>query len=200
MPNTKYILEKIKLENEIHDLLVKSNAENVAVTWKEQQTTLAAALADIFTSLTNLPTADGVDSKISAAIGELVNGAPETGDTLKELFDLIADNEDAMALLNSAIGDKASAADLEAIAAQIAAMEGSSHSHDNKDVLDGITAENVSDWNGKADKTVATASANGLMSKEDKAKLDGLRGVRYGTEVPDDMQNGELFVRVVSAS
>ena len=60
-----------------------------------------------------------------------------------------------------------------------------------------ITASQMEEWNGKADKTVASASADGLMSKADKARLDGLRGVRYGTDVPADMKEGELFIRVV---
>ena len=49
-----------------------------------------------------------VDEKISA----LVNGAPETADTLKELSDLIGSNSDAMDLLNSAIGSKANSSDV----------------------------------------------------------------------------------------
>lgn len=198
MANTKYILEKIKLEDQIHDLLVKSDAENVAVIWKEQQTTLAAALADIFTSLTNLPTADGVDSKISAAISELIGGAPETYDTLKEIADYIESHASVEMALNAAIGNKVDKEDGKVLStndftdALKTALEGLSAL--------GLTAEKMAAWDSKADKAVATAATNGLMSKEDKAKLDGLRGVRYGTEVPDDMQNGEMFVRVVSAS
>lgn len=198
MPNTKYILEKIKLEGQIHDLLVKADAENTAVTWKEQQTTLAAALADIFTSITALPTTDGVDAKISTAISGLIGGAPETYDTLKEVADYIESHKSVETALNAAIGNK------------VDKVEGKGLSTEDfttalKTALEGLnglglTAEKVAAWDGKADKAVATAAANGLMSKEDKAKLDGLRGVRYGTEVPNDLADGELFVRVVSAS
>ena len=46
----------------------------------------------------------------------------------------------------------------------------------------------------------ATTEKAGLMSAADKARLDGIRGVRYGTEVPADMKDGELFIRVVSAA
>jgi len=196
MANPKYILEKIKLEGTLKDLLVKSDGENVAVTYNGKDTTLAGALADIFTSVSALPTGSDVDGKISAAIGDLVNGAPETGDTLKELFDLISTNKSAMDVLNEAIGKKASADDLTAAVARIAALETKkvaesdldtalaekvnaaaqgNHSHSNKTVLDGITAEKVSAW-------------------------DGVRGVRYGAEPPADMQDGELFVRVVSGA
>ncbi len=61
-----------------------------------------------------------------------------------------------------------------------------------------ITAHNVADWNAKASADVATTTANGLMSSADKTRLDGIRGVRYGTEAPADMQDGEMFVRVVT--
>lgn len=191
---TKYILEKIKIEGALKELLVKSNGENVTVTYNGAETTLAAALASIYQSLTELPTADGVDSKISAALGTLVNGAPEAGDTLKELFDLISNNADAMTVLNAAIGGK------------VDKVEGKGLSTEDfttalKTKLEGmvsITEAEKAAWNAKADTNKASAAADGLMAKEDKARLDGLRGVRYGETPPDDMQDGELFVRVVS--
>lgn len=44
---------------------------------------------------------------VDEAISNLVNGAPEAYDTLKELADAITENEDVVAALNSAIGTKA---------------------------------------------------------------------------------------------
>lgn len=219
MADTKYILDKIKIEGVLQDLIAKSNGENVTVTYSGTEMTLAAALAQILADITALPKDSDVDSKITAAIGNLVNGAPETGDTLKELFDLIGNNSDAMDTLNAAIGNKASTEALNAAVARITALETKkvaesdldtalrekvnaasegNHSHLNKAVLDGITAEKVAAWDGKAEKTEATTSAAGLMSAGDKARLDGLRGVRYGTAVPEDMQNGELFVKIIT--
>ena len=46
----------------------------------------------------------------------------------------------------------------------------------------------------------ATTEKAGLLSAADKARLDGIRGVRYGTEAPADMKDGELFVRVISVA
>lgn len=46
------------------------------------------------------------------------------------------------------IGDYAKAADLTALAARVTALEEDTHTHDNKDVLDGITAEKVDAWDG----------------------------------------------------
>ena len=44
------------------------------------------------------------------------------------------------------IGDYAKAADLTAAVNRITALEGKSHEHGNKTVLDGITAEKVTAW------------------------------------------------------
>ena len=47
-------------------------------------------------------------------IAELVNGAPETLDTLREIADAMADNEGVVGALEAAIGNKASEAELQA--------------------------------------------------------------------------------------
>lgn len=47
-------------------------------------------------------------------ISDLIDGAPETLDTLKEIADVLADNEDVMNALDAAIGLKANASDLTA--------------------------------------------------------------------------------------
>ena len=51
------------------------------------------------------------DEKVSA----LVNGAPETMNTLKELADAMAENDDVVDALNAAIGNKANQSDLDAV-------------------------------------------------------------------------------------
>ena len=50
------------------------------------------------------------DTKIS----DLINGAPEAMDTLKEVADAMAENEDVVEALNAAIGNKANTSDLTA--------------------------------------------------------------------------------------
>lgn len=62
--------------------------------------TLGGNSADYFTGYT--------DTKIA----DLINGAPTTLDTLKEIADAMAENEDVVASLNEAIGKKANASDL----------------------------------------------------------------------------------------
>lgn len=181
MANTKYILEQIKLEGELKDLLVKSDAENVAVTYNSKDTTLAAALAEIFTSITSLPTDAGIDGKISAAIDELIGGAPETYDTLKEIADYIEEHQDAADALTAAIGNKVDKEEGKGLSAN--------------DFTDALKAKLEALPESIAE---ATAEAAGLMSAADKKRLDGVGGVWVGTEPPADMRNGDMFVRVVS--
>ena len=181
MAATKYILEKIRIEGELKDLLTKTDGDNTTVTYNGQEMTLTAALASILTSLTDLPTGEGVDSKISAAIDELIGGAPETYDTLKEISDYIEAHKSVADALTAAIGNKVDKAEGMGLSAN--------------DFTDALKAklENLPE-----EITEATTEKAGLMSAADKTRLDGIRGVRYGTEVPADMRDGELFVRVVS--
>ena len=188
----KYILEQIKIEGALAELLSKTNGENVTVTYNGAETTLTAALATIYTSLTDLPTGDGVDAKISAAIDGLVAGAPAAYDTLKEIADYIAAHKDVSDALSAAIENK-----VDKVTGKGLSTEDFTTALKSKlDSLPAITAAQVTAWTNKAEKSVATSSADGLMSKADKARLDGLRGVRYGATAPADMQDGEMFVRV----
>jgi len=193
---TSYILEKIKLEGVLHDVLAKTNGDNTTVTYAGKSQTLTSALASIMTSMSALPTTDNVDTKISAAISELIGGAPETYDTLKEIADYIETHQDTVDLLNEAIGKKVDKVEGKGLSTEDFTTELKTALEALADL--GLTAEKVAAWDAKAEATEATTEKAGLMSAADKTKLDGLNGVRYGTEVPADMQNGEMFVRIVS--
>lgn len=81
---------------------------------------------------------------------------------------------------------------------QIAANTKARHTHENLAVLDGITAEKAAAWDAKADRTAATASANGLMSKADKAKLDGIAaGTSASTFAPNDVITREQMAVIL---
>ena len=181
MAKTRYILEKIRVEGELCDLITRSDGENITVTYDGEEMTLAAALASILTSLSGLSSGESVDGKISAAIDGLIGGAPETYDTLREIADYIETHKDAADALSAAIGGKVDKEEGKGLSAEdfTAAL---------KEKLENLpdTLEN------------ATEETAGLMSAEDKKRLDGLRGVRYGTEMPADMRDGEMFVRVIS--
>ena len=83
-------------------------------------------------------------------ISDLVGGAPEAVDTLKELADALENHESVMDALDSAIGRKADAAEFD------------SHV---KDAVKHITASERTKWNGKAEKTSMTGAAAGAAGK-----------------------------------
>ncbi len=181
-----YILEKIKIEGALAEIISKSNGENVNVTYNNKEMTLAAALASIYASISVGVSASDVDAKISTAISGLINGAPETYDTLKEIADYISRDQTAMQTLNDAIGKKVTKEDGKGLSAE----DFTTVLKTKLENMPEITAQDVANWNAKAGANIATAAANGLMSKEDKTRLDGIRGVRYGTEPPTDMLDG----------
>lgn len=141
----KNAILKAKIEGVIYEMLVKTNAANVMV---DDSTTLAAKLssiiADIGTkanaththaqadvtgledALTARPTTDAMNTAISTAVSEavagLINGAPETYDTLKEIADYIEAHESVEIALNEAIGKKADKTTTDAIQASIDAL------------------------------------------------------------------------------
>lgn len=94
-----------------------------------------------------------------AKLADLIDGAPETLDTLKEVADAIAENETVVELLNAAIGTKANQTELDTHTnnnvIHITQDDKDNwndanlkkHLHDNQTVLDGITSALVTEWN-----------------------------------------------------
>lgn len=194
-----------KIGGVLKDLMVKTTADQVFI---DDSTTLAAKLTELVNALdgkaaaththaqadvtgledalTARPTTEAMNTAISTAISGLINGAPETYDTLKEIADYIDAHQDVVDALNASIGSKADASvvttlqetvaaikavtdslndslgalatkdsvaesDLdEALKAKVNAAAEGNHSHGNKAVLDGITADLVTAWNGKS--------------------------------------------------
>lgn len=192
MADTAAILQSVMTENGIKDLIAKSNGENVTVTYNGADKTLAAALTEIFTSVSSLPKGTDVDSKISTAISGLIDGAPETYDTLKEIADYISANDSAMDVLNAAIGGKVDKEEGKGLSTN----DFTDALKNALEALPAITIADVENWNAKAGKTVATETTSGLMSADMVKKLNGLSAVHIGTSQPDNMQIGDIFIQV----
>lgn len=194
MATTKAILSQIKLDGIIKDLISKSDGENVTVTYNGKSETLTEALAEILTSVQSLPTSDGMTTAINEAVAGIVDGAPESFNTLKEIAAYIESHKEVSDALDAAIGNKVDKVDGKGLSAE----DFTTALKNKLDSMPEITAADVQNWNSKASTVIATQSANGLMSAEDKAKLDKFRGVRVGTTAPNDMQDGEVFVQLIN--
>ena len=107
------------------------------------------------------------DDAAAAVKNDLLNGAGEAYDTLKELGDLIDDNQDAIDALEIVAAGKADAEHIHAISdvtnlqTQLDAKAESDHIHDN-----------------------ATTSAAGFMSASDKVKIDAFNGASQTATTP----------------
>ena len=92
-------------------------------------------------------------------IADLIGGAPETLDTLKEVSDAIAESKDVETALNNAIGTKANQTELDTHTRNdtihITSSERTNwndanskkHTHSNKSVIDKITQTLLDNWN-----------------------------------------------------
>ena len=186
---SKAILRAL-IEGVITDLMVKTTGEMV---YLDDSTTVAAKIADMVTAINARAKTTDMNTAISTAVSNLKNelmgeGVPEAYDTFKELADYIASHQEAADALTAAVGNKADKATVDTIQATInalgslakkstvsetdldtalkakvnAAAEGN-HSHDNKSVLDGITADDVTEWDSKQSAAVQFCSRRSVV-------------------------------------
>lgn len=101
---TKLVIAKAKIEDQIVELMMKTQTTNVFL--EDGTTTLAAKLADIISTLADKANSTDVTSEINTAINGLIDGAPETYNTLREIAEYIESHEEVVTALNAAIGNK----------------------------------------------------------------------------------------------
>jgi hypothetical protein len=199
--------------------MVQTASDNVIVNSSTGET-LADRLAQIATDISNAIaggiTPSQVDAKISAAISALINEAPETYDTLKEIADYISTNETAMAALNAAIGNKVDKvtgkglsandftdtllAKLNGIAAGATKVEGSTT---NGNVKIGGTETAVYTHPATAgNKHIPAGGTAGQILENDGSGTakwaNPKQAIRVGTTVPADLAEGELFIKILN--
>ena len=100
-----------KLASIIADLGTKATTEalttGLAGKANSSHTHAQADVTGLEDALTARPTTEAMNTAISTAISDLINGAPETYDTLKEIADYIEAHKSVETALNEAIGKKA---------------------------------------------------------------------------------------------
>ncbi len=199
--NKKAIISSTKINENgvevVKELLAKSEDGLVEVTYNGRKMTLSAALTEIYNTLGEKAGTEAMNTAISTEIAKIVGGAPETADTLKELFDLFEEHKDAAELLNAAVAGKVDKVEGKGLSTNDFTDE---YKNKLNGMPDGITAEKVSEWNNKASTDEATAERPGLMPAAAVQKLNGLNGVRFGTEEPADLKVGELFIQLVDSN
>lgn len=181
MPSKKSTLKGI-VNGQVTELYPKTSADNVFL----------ASGTDVETALTTIPTTETVESLISTAISELIDGAPSTYDTLKEISDWISTHEDAYQGLLADLANKVDKVTGKGLStndytdAEKTKLAGIAEGANNY-VLPTATASALGGIKVGAnlaidsttgvlsgDYSAASTSAAGLMSAADKTKLDGI--------------------------
>lgn len=199
---------KVLIDGEIVELMVKTTGEQV---YLDDTTTLSAKLEEFIAAL-NLK---AVDTDVTKALNDLrielqgytdgkitalVNGAPATLDTLKELADAMANNDSVVESINSAITNKADASVL------------SSHTSDTNNPHN-VTKSQVGlgnvDNTADADKSVkhagiADADGNGKNIADTYATKDEMKTATSGStiyaqsEQPGTLKTGDVWFQITS--
>ena len=181
MPSKNSVLKGI-VNGQVTELYPKTAANNVFLN----------SGTDVETALGTMPTTSTVEGLISAAIDDLIDGAPATYDTLKEISDWISTHTSEYEALIAAIAGKVDKVEGKGLSTEdyttaektkLAGIEASANNYTlptaTASALGGIKvganlAIDSSTGVLSGDYSAATTSAAGLMSSTDKAKLDGI--------------------------
>lgn len=196
---------KAMYEGIINDLMIKTKTDNVYL--PDGVTLLSAKLSEIVTSINSmstdidaLPTTSEVNSAISAAIDDLIDGAPATYDTLKEISDWIATHTSEYEALIAGLATKVDKVEGKGLSTEdyttaektkLAGIAEGANAYTlpaaSASVLGGVKiGANISvanDGTISGDYSAATTSAAGLMSAADKTKLEGIEAGATATTV-----------------
>lgn len=181
MPGKNSILKGL-VNGTVTELYPKTMANNV----------FAQSGSDLETLLTTIPTTETVNGLISDAIDALIDGAPATYDTLKEISDWIATHQSEYEALIAAIAGKVDKVEgkglstndfTDALLTKLNGIEAGANAYvlptASASTLGGVKVGDnltIDSSTGalSGNYSAATTSANGLMSSTDKSKLDGI--------------------------
>ena len=217
----KNVLLQMKLEEILTDIMVQTASDNVIVD-SESNETLATRLATLAEQIKQLQAGEGgvseddVNRIVGTAIDNLIDGAPGTYDTLKEISDYISQNESAVQAINQAITNKVDKEEgkglsendfttalktkLEGIAENATKVEKSSN---GKIKINGTDTDVYVHPTTAGNIHIPTGGASGQIleyaGSSGKAKwADPKTIVKNGASAPDDLVNGELFFKLLN--
>lgn len=217
---TKNAIVRALVEGAITELMIKTKTDNVYI---DDTTTLSAKLSEIITAINARAKSTDVTNQINTAINNLIDGAPNTYDTLKEISDYISSHQDVVTSINNAIGNKADRTTFEAVKAVVDALGSlasknvisendldsslkskinngvsGNHTHDNKSLLDTYdqTNDSLKDAVSKKHSHSNMAVLNGITSA--LVTEWNSKGTTFvsATE-PSGLATGDLWIAVI---
>lgn len=207
-----------KLAEIIADLALKATktelTDGLAGKANSSHTHAQADVTGLEDALTARPTTTDMNTAISTAISNLIDGAPETYDTLKEIAEYIASDKTAMDTLNAAIGKKADKATTlegygitdsmtatqinKAIQDALATATGGESAADVKVALDNYKTSNDARVKAIEDDYLKAADKTALQSNIDAAKeiANAKSKIYYSATEPTGLAEGDLWVHL----
>ena len=202
MPSKNSILKGI-VNGQVTELYPKTAANNVFL----------QSGTDVETAMTTMPTTETVEGLISAAIDDLIDGAPATYDTLKEISDWIATHQSEYAALIAAIAGKVDKVEGKGLSTEdyttaektkLAGIEAGANAYTlpaaTTSALGGVkVGSNLAvDANGviSGNYSNASSSAAGLMSAADKTALDAKPDVYGQSTQPSGLKAGDIWFQI----
>lgn len=194
MATTNYIQDALlhkKIDGVEVPVYYQTLVECVKILEDGGEITLAAKLEAIITSLNSKASSTDLSTAVTQAIADLVGGAPEELDTLKELADLASSNKSLMEALNDAITSK------------VDAVEGKTLiSESLLSILSTISNEKMEAWSkGEANK-LEGITVNGASVDIDENKVANISTTKMtmGTAFPTDMKDGDFHILIHSTT
>lgn len=204
-----------KLASIIADLGTKATTEalttGLAGKANSSHTHAQADVTGLADALNDRPTTSAMNTAISTAISNLIDGAPETYDTLKEIAEYIESHKSVETALNEAIGKKADKATTlagygiadsmtatqinKAIQDALAAATGGESAADVKVALDTYKTSNDARVKAIEDDYLKAADKTALQSNIDAAKeiANAKSTIYYSATEPAGLAEGDLW-------
>lgn len=199
--NMKKAVLKKQIEGVIYEVMLKTTAEMVTV--DDAGTTLAAKLIE----LGQLPTNTYVDEKIA----ELVNGSPETLDTLNELAAALGSDPNFATTIATQMGNKVDKVEGKGLSTNDYTTEektklaGIADGANKTTIVNNLTTTAVGSAldaaQGKAlnDKIVAhTGDVVAHVTAEERAAWNASARIIAAETQPDDLTENDLFLELVA--
>lgn len=202
MANTaKNAILRALVDGALTDIMVKTVGDQV---YLDETTTLTAKIAALVTDIDTRAKSADVTKEISTAISNLIGGAPETYDTLKEIADYISQHEEVVTAINAAIGNKADKSTVEALDTALQAVTTTVNGLGKLAKKDEVSETELA----AALKTKINNASTASHSHTNKAVLDGItaakvsawdaKGTTYCAAVqPTGLAAGDLWIQLI---
>lgn len=218
---SKNAILKALIDGAVTELMIKSTGENI---YLSDGTSISSKIASMVTEISKKASKSEVTTQISALKTEILGNLPDDAyDTFTELAEYIKAHKEVSDALTSAIANKADKATVTALQTTINGLgalatkskvaetdlddtlktkinntSGSSHSHSNKTVLDGITSTKVTNWDNASSKAHSHSNKAELdkIATGDKEKWDGKGKIYVSTSQPTGLTVNDLWISI----